>query len=90
MNQAGGFVLQGLFNINNFPQEGTLDQMRFKNPQGRIPIIIIPNKAKEHIRKQLETLNINKASMFPEIDDVADYLKDDYDWSISSPVFGQA
>ena len=40
--------------------------------------IIIDHKSKENILKELDKLGINKSTLFPEIDKVADYIKEKY------------
>jgi transcriptional regulator with XRE-family HTH domain len=37
--------------------------------------LIIPKEAKKQLRKELEYVGINQASLFPEVDKVADYLR---------------
>ena len=40
--------------------------------------IIIKSSKKESILKELDKLGINKSTLFPEIDKVADYIKEKY------------
>ena len=40
-------------------------------------IFVIPENKKSEILSQLDTMNINKKLVYPEIDDVADYLKNE-------------
>ena len=40
-------------------------------------IFVIPDNRKKEILSQLDTMNINKKFIYPEIDDVADYLKNE-------------
>ena len=40
--------------------------------------IIIDHKSKGDILKELDKLGINKSTLFPEIDKVADYIKEKY------------
>lgn len=40
--------------------------------------IIIEKSKKELILKELDKLGINKSTLFPEIDKVADYIKEKY------------
>ena len=35
-------------------------------------------KNKENILRELDLFSINKAALFPEIDDVAEYIKEKY------------
>ena len=52
-----------------------LEQLRFKR---RLKKDIILVKGKEEILKNLDLYGINKATLFPEIDNVAEYLKEKY------------
>ena len=47
--------------------------MRLKLDNKKITICIIDKKAE--LLNELESLGINKAKIYPEIDDVADYIK---------------
>ena len=40
--------------------------------------IIIDHKSKEDTLNELDILGINKSTLFPEIDKVADYIKEKY------------
>ena len=40
--------------------------------------IIIDHKSKETILTELDWIGINKSTLFPEIDKVADYIKEKY------------
>ena len=44
--------------------------------EGKQLVLVINDK--ETILKELDTLSINRATLFPEIDDVAEYLKGKY------------
>ncbi len=67
--QDGAFVLCGL------DAGMMLEQLRFKR---RLKKDIILVKGKEEILKNLDLYGINKATLFPEIDNVAEYLKEKY------------
>lgn len=51
----------------------TLSNLRLKLDNKKITICIIDKKAE--LLNELESLGINKAKIYPEIDDVADYIK---------------
>lgn len=53
----------------------SLETMRYLEDNKR-QIFVIENKSK--IIKQISALDVNKASLFPEIDDVAEYLKTEW------------
>lgn len=42
--------------------------------------IIIDKDSKDKIRKELNTLGFNQSTLFPEIDKVAEYVRDKYKW----------
>lgn len=71
VKQDGAFILCGL----NCEKEG-LESFRYTTKHGKKVIVLIKNK--EKILKQLETFSINRASLFPEIECVAEYLKNKY------------
>ena len=47
--------------------------LRLRNEDNKIVICIVDKK--KELLKELEILGINKAKIYPEIDDVADYIK---------------
>jgi hypothetical protein len=48
-----------------------------KNIKGKKIVFIVPYKSKLKIIAELEKININKGFIYPEIDSVADYLKNE-------------
>ncbi|MNB63274.1 FRG domain protein [compost metagenome] len=72
IKQDGAFILFGLLNDN----ATVLNNLRYRGGGKRIQIYIVQNK--NEIFRQLNTFSINKASLFPEIDDVAEYIKNKY------------
>ena len=70
VKQDGAFILCGLLNDNN-----SLERFRFKE-KGKKVILLINKKKK--IMKELENYSITQASLFPEIDNVAAYIKSKY------------
>jgi FRG domain len=42
---------------------------------GSLSKAVIPANSKKDIRRQLDKLNINRASLFPGLDDISDYIK---------------
>ena len=70
VKQDGAFILCGL------PDgEKTLEEFRYRE-NGKEIVILIDGKRK--ILEQLETFSITRASLFPEIECVAEYIKNKY------------
>lgn len=65
LKQEGAFIISGL-SRNADEAEQKINSLTFKR-------IIIENK--KHILNQLEAIGIHQASLFPEVDRVAEYLK---------------
>jgi hypothetical protein len=75
VKQAGAFIICGLVNgseTDNRP----LESLRYRTPEDQRLLLIIERKA--IIQGELRTLNINSATLFPEIDDVASYLRNSW------------
>lgn len=73
-NQEGAFIVCGLLEeIYGDKKYNTLSNMRLKLDNKRTTICIIDKKVE--LLNELESLGINKAKIYPEIDDVADYIK---------------
>ena len=70
IKQDGAFILCGLNNGAN-----SLEEFRYRE-QGKKIIVLIEKK--EEILEQLEHFSINRATLFPEIECVAEYLKNKY------------
>jgi len=75
IKQSGAFIITGLEEYqNSYNISKKLNSLRF-NEDGKMPICIVEAKSKRNIRNQLELCDINEATIFPEIDRVARYLK---------------
>ena len=74
MKQDGSFILCGL--TKKYGESDTLDSLRFIDGDSKRLVLVISDK--EKILRELDTLSINRATLFPEIDDVAEYLKEKY------------
>lgn len=75
MKQDGAFIICGLPELIH----EKINQLRYTEKIGRHlvrQIYLIKNKSK--LRKQLDRFSVNQASLFPEIDDVASYIKSQY------------
>ena len=67
LKQDGAFILCGL-------DKNEADS-NYKIKKHVMKEIIIPSKAKLGILQELEQICINQATLFPEVDKVAEYLK---------------
>ncbi|MGN0505894.1 MAG: FRG domain-containing protein [Lachnospiraceae bacterium] len=73
IKQDGAFIICGLFDENSNP----INELRYKE-NGKRQVFIITQKAKAGILKQLDKFSVNQAALFPEIEDVAEYIKTKY------------
>ena len=78
-HQEGAFLLWGLDTVHydeKFKGEFVGDQEKYRLQQNDKKVVFyIQSKNKGKILKTLNRIGINKAFIYPEIDDVADYLK---------------
>lgn len=72
MNQQGLFLIVGMGNKKNEP--ANIKNSFHKIDKKQI-VFVIPDKNKKDILNDLDLMSINKKFIYPEIDDVADYLK---------------
>ncbi|MEO3944701.1 FRG domain-containing protein [Gorillibacterium sp. CAU 1737] len=72
VKQDGAFIICGL----SPDSDALLNEKRYKDKSSKAQICIITDKKK--LLKQLATFSITKATLFPEIDDVADFIKGSY------------
>ncbi len=80
-NQEGAFIVCGLLEETYGGKKyNTLSNLRLKLDNKKITICIIDKKTE--LLKELESLGINKAKIYPEIDDVADYIKTHIDTTV--------
>lgn len=78
IRQSGAFLLPGCFNISNSekPKDNVIRKAtgnligEFENDY-----LIIPSKCKNPILEELDFININKATLFPELEHQMDYIK---------------
>lgn len=70
IKQDGAFVLCGIPNEKN-----SLENFRYRE-DGKKVIVLLEDK--EKILRELDEFSINRASLFPEVDCVAEYLKNKY------------
>lgn len=72
--QEGAFIICGLLDEKyGNKNKNTIDEMRVRDKEGKKLVCIINDK--EKLLKQLNSIGINKSKVYPEIDDVADYIK---------------
>ena len=78
-HQEGAFLLWGLDTVHydeKFKGEFVGDQEKYRLQQNDKKVVFyVQSKNKGKILKTLNRIGINKAFIYPEIDDVADYLK---------------
>lgn len=70
INQDGAFILCGLT-----AKSGSLEEFRYREHGKKIILLV---EKKNRLLNQLETFSINRASLFPEIECVAEYLSNKY------------
>ncbi len=73
VRQNGAFVLFNKLSA----QESPLNRARAEIENNQA-ILIIPKTAKKQILNELAVLNITKATVYPDIDKVAEYIKEEY------------
>jgi hypothetical protein len=73
LKQDGAFILCGL---SKDYRHLDVNELRYNVSNGKRQIFIVENKQK--FLGALNAFSINKATLFPEIDDVADYIKSKY------------
>jgi len=73
LKQDGAFILCGL---SKDYRNLDINELRYIASNGRRQVYIVENKQK--FLDMLNAFSINKATLFPEIDDVADYIKSKY------------
>lgn len=74
INQQGLFLLVGMGKQKIEPADVNANIYKIDSKK---LIFVIPENRKSEILRQLNTMNINKKFIYPEIDDVADYLKNE-------------
>lgn len=74
MKQEGSFIICGLG--KEYGEGSNPDNLRCRDKEGKKRIFVIKNKRK--ILNELDVLSINRAGLFPEIDDVAEYIREKY------------
>lgn len=72
IKQDGAFILCGLSTDSN-----ELNRFRYQK-KGKKLILLIKNKYKKTLLKDLSTLSINRSTLFPEIDNVTQHIKESY------------
>lgn len=73
-NQEGAFIVCGLLEDTYGEQKyNALSNLRLRLDNKKTAICIVDKK--DELLGELESLGINKAKIYPEIDDVADYIK---------------
>lgn len=77
VKQDGAFIICGLedFQWYSYTRALSLNELRYRR-NGKTLVVIVNDKRK--IMKELATYGITKATLFPEIDDVAEYIKNKF------------
>lgn len=73
MKQEGAFILYGLLKKKQHNRSH-----RYVNKNGEMLVLKIAHQSKKEILEQLKRIGINHANLFPEIDEVAKYLRDKF------------
>lgn len=73
LKQDGAFFLFGISRSKMEPAEISKEYITSITKP-----FIIDSKKKQHIRKQLKTLGVSQGTIYPEIENVANYIKDEY------------
>lgn len=73
IKQDGAFIICGLFDKKNNP----INKYRYTENK-KIQVFIIKTNKKKKILQMLNKFSINKASLFPEISDVTDFITNKY------------
>ncbi len=77
IKQDGAFVICGLedLHLGTYSQALSLNKLRYR-VNDKTLVVLVNNK--KSIMRELSTYGITKATLFPEIDDVASYIKEKY------------
>lgn len=73
VKQDGAFIICGLF----AEKENPINDFRYTENK-LLQVFIVTPEGKKQIMEQLDRFSINKATLFPEIEDVAEYIKNRY------------
>ncbi len=73
VKQDGAFIICGLFSEHQNP----IHNYRYQKG-GKKQVYIIKSSAKKQLLKTLDEFCINKAHLFPELPDVAEYIRESY------------
>lgn len=75
-NQQASFLLCGI--EESKMKQADLESYKLKNKENKKIVFYIPHEKKSEILKELARINITKEFIYPEIDDVASFLKEKY------------
>lgn len=77
--QEGAFIICGLmedfYGNERKPVRSAISDIRIRSRNGKKVLLMIQASRKKEIMRSLDKLGINKSTLFPEIDDVADDIK---------------
>lgn len=76
VRQSGAFFLFGLY--SKYEMRNPANDCKLKDNEGKTVIFIIDRSNKNDIIKQLDRFNINNASLFPEVENIAKHIMKSY------------
>lgn len=81
IKQNGAFIICGL-DVNKDGFTNSINKLRYRSQNEKKLVLLVDNK--RDILKSLDILSINDASLFPEIDNIAKYIKNKWSEEIWS------
>lgn len=75
VQQSGAFIIVGAMPKENMDIVSKLNKCRYKE-NGKKPIFIIPSKCKHEILEGLKVCDLHTGTIYPEIEEVAKYIKE--------------
>lgn len=75
IKQSGAFMVCGLMPDDKWEINKHLNTYKFSMNNQKVPIIVIPSNVKNMLVQQLSICDLHSASIYPEIDKVAEHIK---------------
>jgi len=76
IRQSGAFFLFGLYSTTKIKNPAS--DCKLKDDKGRTVVFIVKKSDKKKIIEQLRKFNINHATLFPEVENIARHIMDSY------------